>query len=55
MKRYWLIYDGNESVECGSGWYMVVLAQLEAVLVGTWWYWVSRRQYWLIYVGTMSV
>ena len=27
---------------------MVVLAQLEAVLVGTWWYWVSRRRYWLV-------
>ena len=54
-KRYWLIYDGNESVECGSGWYMVVLAQLEAVLVGTWWYWVSGRRYWLVLGGTGSV
>ena len=54
-KRYWLIYDGNWSVECGSGWYMVVLAQLEAVLVGTWWYWVSIGRYQLILSGTGSI
>ena len=33
MKRYWLIYDGIGSVEGGTGWYLVVLGQYEAVLV----------------------
>ena len=55
MKRYWLIYDGTGSVEGGTGWYLVVLGQWEAVLVGTWWYWVSRRRYWLVLGGTGSV
>ena len=31
----WLIYDGTGSVECGSGWYLIVLGQLKAVLVDT--------------------
>ena len=30
---YWLIYDGTGSVEGGTGWYLVVLGQYEAVLV----------------------
>ena len=46
---------GTRSVECGTGWYLVVLGQWEAVLVGTWWYWVSRRRYWLVLGGTGSV
>ena len=33
MNRYWLIYDGIGSVEGGTGWYLVVLGQYEAVLV----------------------
>ena len=55
MERYWLIYDGTGSVEGGTGGYLVVLGQWEAVLVGTWWYWVSRRRYWLVLGGTGSV
>ena len=55
MKWYWLIYDGTGSVEGGTGGYLVVLGQWEAVLVGTWWHWVSRRRYWLVLGGTGSV
>ena len=55
MKRYWLIYDGTGSVEGGTGWYLVVLGQWEAVLVGTWWYWVNRRRYWLVLGDTGSI
>ena len=54
MKRFWLIYDGTGSVEGGTGWYLVVMGQWEAVLVGTWWYWVSRRQYCSVLGGTGS-
>ena len=46
---------GNGSVGSGTGWYLVVLGQWEAVLVGTWWYWVSRRRYWLVLGGIGSV
>ena len=40
--------DGTGSVEGDTGWYLVVLDEYVAVLVGTWWYW-------LIYDGTGSV
>ena len=43
------------SVGGGTRWYLVVLGQWEAVLVGTWRYWVSRRRYWLVLGGTGSV
>ena len=36
-------------------WYLVLLGQNRAVLVGTWWYWVSMERYWLIHDGTGSV
>ena len=26
----------------GTGWFLVILGQYGAVLVGTWWYWVSN-------------
>ena len=52
MKRYWLIYDGTGSVEGGIGWYLVVLGQYRAVLVGTWVYWVSITWYCLVSSGT---
>ena len=55
MKRYWLIYDGTGSVEGGTGWYLVILGQWEAVLVGTWWYWFNMERDWLIHDGTWSV
>ena len=43
-----MAYDGTGSVEGDTGWYLVVLDEYVAVLVGTWWYW-------LIYDGTGSV
>ena len=43
-----MTYDGTGSVEGNTGWYLVVLDEYVAVLVGTWWYW-------LIYDGTGSV
>ena len=33
MEWYWLIYDGNGSVEGGAVWYLGVLGQLKVVLV----------------------
>ena len=44
-KRYWLIYDGTGSVECGSGWYLVVLGRYRSLLIDTWWYWVNMERY----------
>ena len=40
-----LIYDG-------TGWYLVVLGQYGAALVGTWWYWVSITWKCLVLSGT---
>ena len=50
-----MIYDGTGSEEGGTGWYLVVLGQYDAVLVDTWWYWDSIGRYWLIYNSTGSV
>ena len=36
-----MIYDGTESVEGGTGWYLVVLGQYNLVLLGFKWYWVG--------------
>ena len=33
--RYWLVLDGAGSVKGGTGWYLMVLGQKRAVLVGT--------------------
>ena len=55
MERYWLVLGGTWSVGGVIGWYLVVLGQYRAVLVGTWWYWVSMERYWLIHDGTGSV
>jgi len=44
MEWFWLKYDGTGSVEGGTGWYLMVLGQYGALLVGTWRHWVSRRQ-----------
>ena len=38
-----------------TGWYLVVLGQYGALLVGTWWYWVSIGRYWLVLCGTGTV
>ena len=32
---YWLVLDGAGSVKGGTGWYLMVLGQKRAVLVGT--------------------
>ena len=34
MGRFWLIFDGTGLVQGGTGWYLVVLDQYKAVLVG---------------------
>ena len=36
-----MIFDGTESVEGGTGWYLVVLGQYNLVLLGVKWNWVS--------------
>ena len=36
-----MIFDGTESVEGGTGWYLVVLGQYNLVLLGIKWYWVD--------------
>ena len=33
---YWLVLGGTGSVQGGTGWYMVVLGQYGAELVGSW-------------------
>ena len=50
-----MVLDCTGSVEGFTGWYLMVLGQWKAVLVGTWWYWVSVEWYWLIYDGAVSV
>ena len=42
-----MVVGGTGSVEAGTGWYLVVLCQYGAVLVGTLWYWVSIKWYWV--------
>ena len=46
-----MTYDGTGSVEGGTGWYLVVLGQYGAVLVGTWWNWVSITWYCMVLSG----
>ena len=31
-----------------TGWYLVVLGQLKALVVGTWWTWDSVGRFWLV-------
>ena len=40
-----MVLGGTGSVEAGTGWYLVVLCQYGAALVGTLWYWVSSKWY----------
>ena len=40
------------SVLGSTGWFLVLLGQFGALLVGTWWYSLSIWWYWLIYDGT---
>ena len=55
MKQNWLIHDNTGSVEGGAGYYLVVLGQYGAVLVGTWWYLISVTWYCLVLSGTELV
>ena len=41
MGRCWLVLGGTGPVLGSPGWFVVVMGQYGAVLVGTWWYWVS--------------
>ena len=50
-----MVLGGTGSVRGGPGWFLVILGQYRALLVGTWWYWVSRRRCWLILGGAGSV
>ena len=51
----WHVFPSTGLVGGGSGWYLVVLCQFGAVLVGTWWCCVSLGRYWLVLGGTGSV
>ena len=46
--RYWLAHSGTGSVWSGTGWFLVILGQYGAFLVGNWWYWISIGRYWLM-------
>ena len=50
-----MIYDGTRSVWGDTGWFLVILGQYRAFLIGTWRCWVSRRRCWLIFGGAGSV
>ena len=50
-----MIYDGAGSVEGGTGWYLVVLGQYRAVLIGTWWNLDTMERYCPVLGGTGSV
>ena len=51
----WLVLGGTWPVLGGTGWFVVVMGQYGAVLVGTWWYWVSIEQCWLVCGSNGSV
>ena len=36
MGRYWLVLGGTGSVKSSASWFVVVMGQYGAVLVGTW-------------------
>ena len=40
-RQCWLVFGGPGSVWGGTGWYLVVLGQYGAVLLGIKWYWVG--------------
>ena len=50
-----MIFGGTVPKWGGTGWYLLVLGQSMAVLVGAWWYWVSMERNWLVHDGTWSV
>ena len=52
MKQNRLMHDNAGTVEGGAGYYLVVLGQYLARLVGTWWYWVSVTWSCLVLSGT---
>ena len=43
-----MVLGGAWSVSGSTGWFVVVMGQYGAVLVGTWWYWASIGQSWLV-------
>ena len=55
MWRYWLVLGGTWSIWGVTGWYLVVLGQYRAVLVGNFWNWDSIGRYWLVLGGTGTV
>ena len=50
-----MVLGGAWSVSGSTGWFVVVMGQYGAVLVGTWWYWGSIGRYWLVCGGNGSV
>ena len=50
-----MVLGGAWSVLGGTGWFVVVMGQYGAVLVGTWWYWVSIERCWLVCGSNGSV
>ena len=54
MKQNWLIHDNAGSVEGGAGYFLVVLGQYGAVLVGPSWYWVIVTWYCLVLIACID-
>ena len=50
-----MVLGGTWSVWVITVWYLVVLGQYRAALVGTWCYWDSMKRYWLALGGKGSV
>ena len=49
-----MVLGGTGSGRGGPGWFLVILGQYGAVLVGTWWHWVSIGWYWPVLGDTGS-
>ena len=45
-----MIYDSTGPLQGSTGWYLMVLGQYGAVLVGTWWYLVNGGTGWSMVV-----
>ena len=50
-----MVIDVTGSVEGSDGFYLVVLSQYKAILVGNCWHWVRIWQYSLVLDGTGSI
>ena len=55
METRWYILGGTWPELGGTGWFVVVMSQYGAVLVGTWRYWVSIEWCWLVCGSNGSV